>query len=54
MMEWRFPEMAFFDHVSVTWAEEELQVDPLGKHELPGFKPPHPASENLTAAAPQK
>ena len=27
MMEWRFPEMAFFDHVSVTWAEDELQVD---------------------------
>ena len=28
MMEWRFPEMAFFDHVSITWdGEEEAALD---------------------------
>lgn len=27
MMEWRFPEMTFFDHVAVTWNQEEVTVD---------------------------
>lgn len=26
MMEWRFPEMAFFDHLSITWASEHLEI----------------------------
>ncbi|HJC46459.1 MAG TPA: beta-lactamase family protein [Candidatus Lachnoclostridium pullistercoris] len=27
MMEWRFPEMAFFDHVRFVWEEDEIKVD---------------------------
>ena len=27
MMEWRFPEMAFFDHVKVTWEKDTVKVD---------------------------
>lgn len=27
MMEWRFPEMAFFDHVRVTWETDGVKVD---------------------------
>lgn len=26
MMEWRYPEMAFFDHVCITWSEERILV----------------------------
>lgn len=26
MMEWRYPEMAFFDHVRITWSEERITV----------------------------
>ena len=26
-MEWRFPEMAFFDHVTVVWDEDEIRLD---------------------------
>lgn len=26
MMEWRYPEMAFFDHVCITWSEERITV----------------------------
>lgn len=27
MMEWRFPEMAFFDHVSITWEEDGIKIN---------------------------
>ena len=27
MMEWRYPEMAFFDHVSVTWEEGRIRIN---------------------------
>lgn len=27
MMEWRFPEMAFFDHLRVTWEKDAVKVD---------------------------
>ena len=27
MMEWRFPEMAFFDHVSIRFEEEQVKIE---------------------------
>lgn len=27
MMEWRYPEMAFFDQVSIVWTENEIRID---------------------------
>lgn len=27
MMEWRFPEMAFYDHVAITWNIDKVKMD---------------------------
>lgn len=35
MMEWRYPEMAFFDHVSFEWKEDKI-YETLGKYEFTG------------------